>query len=106
MCLYVFGNSPSPAVATHGLRRTALNAESTYGSDVRSFVERNYYVDNGLISLSSTQEIVILMKRTHQAFLQEGGFRLHKFLSNSSDVMSYFPTEDLTKDLMSLNLSN
>ncbi|XP_065944078.1 uncharacterized protein [Magallana gigas] len=105
MCVHVFGNSPSPAVATYGLRRTAENAESTYGSDVRSFVERNFYVDDGLISLPSTQEIVSLMKRTQQALLQEGGLRLHKFVSNSSDVMKYFPTDDLAKDLMSLDLS-
>lgn len=104
MCVHVFGNSPSPAVATYGLRRTAENAESTYGSDVRSFVERNFYVDDGLISLPSTQEIVSLMTRTQQALLQ-GGLRLHKFVSNSSDVMKYFPTEDLAKDLMSLDLS-
>lgn len=103
MCVHVFGNSPSPAVATYGLRRTAENAESTYGSDARSFVERNFYVDDGLISLRSSQ--VSLMKRTQQALLQEGGLRLHKFVSNSSDVMKYFPTDDLAKDLMSLDLS-
>lgn len=105
MCVHVFGNSPSPAVATYGLRRTAENAESTYGSDVRSFVDRNFYVDDGLISLPSTQEIVSLMKRTQQTLLQEGGLRLHKFVSNSSNVMKYFPTDDLAKDLMSLDLS-
>lgn len=61
-------------------------------------------VDNGLISMSSTEEIVSLMERTKQALLEEGGLRLHKFVSNSSDVMSHFPTEDLAKDLMSLDL--
>lgn len=104
MCVHVFGNSPSPAVATYGLRRTAHIAEDKYGSDVRSFVERNFYVDDGLISMSSPEEIVSLMERTKQALLEEGGLRLHKFVSNSSDVMSHFPTEDLAKDLMSLDL--
>lgn len=104
MCVHVFGNSSSPAVAIYGLRRTALIAESTYGGDVRSFVKRNFYVDNGLISLPSSQ--VILKKRTHYALLQEGGLRLHKFVSNRSDVMKYFPAEYLTKDLMFLDLSN
>lgn len=101
MCVHVFGNSPSPAVATYGLRRTAQIAEDKYGSDVRSFVERNFYVDDGLISMSSPEEIVSLMERTKQALLEEGGLRLHKFVSNSSDVMSHFPTEDLAQDLMS-----
>lgn len=105
ICVHVFGNSPSPTVATYGLRRTAENAESTYGSDVRSFVEHNFYVDDGLISLPSTQEIVSLMKRTQNALLHEGGRKIHKFVSNSSDVVKYFPTDDLAKDLMTLDLS-
>lgn len=54
--------------------------------------------------MSSPEEIVSLMERTKQALLEEGGLRLHKFVSNSSDVMSHFPTEDLAKDLMSLDL--
>ena len=41
MCFRVFGNSPSTAVVTYGLRRTARNAEFSFGHDVRSFVERN-----------------------------------------------------------------
>ena len=70
MCVHVFGNSSSPAVATYGLRRTARNAEFSFGHDVRSFVERN--VDNGLVSLPSVEEAVSLMRRTQQALFQEG----------------------------------
>ncbi|XP_056016958.1 uncharacterized protein LOC130053620 [Ostrea edulis] len=105
MCVHVFGNSPSPAVATYGLRRTAQNAETTFGHDVRSFVEHNFYVDDGLVSLPSVKQAVSLMKRTQQALIQEGGLRLHKIVSNNSDVMNSFPSEDLAKDLMSLDLT-
>ncbi|XP_056020363.1 uncharacterized protein LOC125680242 [Ostrea edulis] len=105
MCVHVFGNSPSPAVATYGLRRTAQNAETTFGPDVRSFVEHNFYVDDGLVSLPSVKQAVSLMKRTQQALIQEGGLRLHKIVSNNSDVMNSFPSEDLANDLMSLDLT-
>lgn len=53
MCVHVFGNSPSPAVATYGLRRTAEIAENQYGQDVRKFVEKNFYFDDALTSLLS-----------------------------------------------------
>ena len=49
ICVKVFCNSPSPAVATYGLRRTARNAEFSFGHDVRSFVKRNFYVDDCLV---------------------------------------------------------
>ncbi|XP_061175936.1 uncharacterized protein LOC133184878 [Saccostrea echinata] len=104
MCLHVFSNSPSPVVITYELQGTAQNAEATYGIDVRSFVKRNFYVDDGLISMSSAEKISSLIKRTEQALLEEGGPRLHIFVSNSSDVMKHFSTEDLAKDLMSLDL--
>jgi hypothetical protein len=55
MCVHVFGNSPTPAVTTYGLRRTAQNAETTFGHDVCSFVEQNFYVDDGLQYLQLTK---------------------------------------------------
>ncbi|XP_055998870.1 uncharacterized protein LOC130047575 [Ostrea edulis] len=42
MCVHVFGNSPSPAVATYGLRRTAMLAEKQYGADMREFVNKKF----------------------------------------------------------------
>jgi hypothetical protein len=48
MKVHVFGNSPSPSVATYGLRRTADQAESKIGSDVEVFVD--FYVDDALSS--------------------------------------------------------
>ncbi|XP_039859766.1 uncharacterized protein LOC120716330 [Simochromis diagramma] len=43
MCVHVFGNSPSPAVATYGLKRATQKGEAKYGSDVRHFIERDFY---------------------------------------------------------------
>nr|XP_027232691.1 uncharacterized protein LOC113824143 [Penaeus vannamei] len=57
MTRHVFGNSPSPAVAIYGLQKTAEAAGSTYGEDVTKFVQRHFYVDDGLISLSN-QEVM------------------------------------------------
>lgn len=46
MTVHVFGNGPSPSVATFGLRQSV----STADPEVQHFVSRNLYVDDGLMS--------------------------------------------------------
>ena len=41
MKVHVFGNSPSPAVATYGLRQAARDCEQEYGAAAGHFIERN-----------------------------------------------------------------
>lgn len=60
MTKHVFGNSPSPAVASYGLRRTASEAEAEYGSDVKEFVRENSYVDDGIASLATHRKPLTL----------------------------------------------
>ena len=98
MCVHVFGNTSSPAVATYGLRRTAQLGEEIYGTDMKEFVHRNFYVDDGLTSLLNSKQAIDLLQRTQQA-LKEGGLRLHKITSNSREVMDSFPEDDIAKDL-------
>ncbi|KAM4019382.1 uncharacterized protein ACNLHF_000087 [Anomaloglossus baeobatrachus] len=93
MRVHVFGNSPSPAVATYGLRRTALEGESEYGTDARGFVEKDFYVDDGLKSLPTEEEAIDLLKRT-QGMLSQAKLRLHKIASNSLTVMRAFESGD------------
>ena len=63
MCRHVFGNSSSPAIATYGLRKSVENSDD----DVKSFVNKDFYVDDGLTSLSCSSEAVSLLKRTQLA---------------------------------------
>lgn len=48
MRVHVFGNRPSPAVAIYGICRAAREEEKEYGSDVRKFIEQDFYVDDAL----------------------------------------------------------
>ncbi|KAM7281667.1 uncharacterized protein ISCGN_006482 [Ixodes scapularis] len=105
MRVHVFGNSPSPAVATYGLRKTAQEGEEEFGKDTREFVEKDFYVDDGLKSLPTADGVIDLLKRTQQ-MLAVCNLRLHKIVSNSSRVMEAFPKEDHTKDLRGLDLSH
>ena len=103
MNVHLFGNGPSPAVATYGLRRTAAYGEEKYGEETKRFICRNFYVDDGLASLPTTQRAIDLVKSA-QASLATANLRLHKVVSNSVEVMEAFPAEDRAKDVRDLDL--
>ena len=100
---HLFGNRPSPAVATFGLRATVAQGEEEYGEEVNNFVCHNFYIDDGLASLPTAQETVQLVQST-QAALATANLRLHKVVSNSVEVMEAFPTADRAKDVRDLDL--
>ncbi|XP_032416936.1 uncharacterized protein LOC116718815 [Xiphophorus hellerii] len=102
MTVHVFGNSPSPAVATYGLRRASEDQEKQ-DNTTRHLVERHFYVDDGLASFSSSDEAISVVKNAQQT-LATSNLKLHKIASNDIDVMKAFPKEDLAKDLKDLNL--
>ena len=103
MTVHLFGNGPSPAVATYGLRRTVDDGEE-HDPGVKEFVQRNFYVDDGLVSKPNAEEVVALVRNT-QVTLASANLRLHKVVSNSVSMMEAFPSEDLAKDIRSLDLS-
>ena len=102
MTVHVFGNSPSPSVATFCLRKSVENADE----DVREFVCNNFYVDDGLTSFTDSDLAVDLVKRTQKALEVGGGIRLHKIVSNSTSVLQRFPQDDLSSDLKDLDLGS
>lgn len=102
MRVYVFGNSPSPAITIYGTRCAALESEQEYGSDTHQFVERHFHVHDGLISLANEADAINLRKRTQTA-LTQSNLKLHKIASNSVTVMKSFPPDDLAKDVKDLD---
>jgi hypothetical protein len=82
MTVHVFWNRPSPAIATYGFRKTVAHEEE----DVRDFVNKQFYVDDGLISCPNVDEAVSLIKRTQSALYRGGMLHLHKITSNSAEL--------------------
>ncbi|XP_064462317.1 uncharacterized protein LOC135372779 [Ornithodoros turicata] len=72
--------------------------------DINGEVGEDFYVDDGLKSLSSEHEAVDLLERT-QRMLMGSNLRLHKIASNSVNVMKAFPTDDYGADLKDLDLN-
>ncbi|XP_028404109.1 uncharacterized protein LOC114526789 [Dendronephthya gigantea] len=102
MKVHIFGNGPSPAVATLGLRVTATHGKE-FGSEVKEFVCRDFYVDDGLTSRKTEAEAIDQIKRA-QTMLSTANLRLHKIASNSFTVMEAFNTEDRAKNVKDLEL--
>lgn len=93
--VHVFGNSPSPAVAIYVLRRASAYE---YGSDTKQFVERDFYINEGLLSIPTAAGAIELLAQT-QEMLATSNLRLHKFAPNSKELMDAFPIEDRAKGL-------
>ena len=104
MKVHIFGNTSSPAVATYGLRKTAEVGEADYGSDVKDFVNSNFYVDDGLKSTAAPASAIDLLRRT-QNMLATANLRLHKIASSHPEVIEVFPLEDRANDLHNLDFS-
>ena len=103
MIVHLFGNGPSPAVATFGLRKTADVGEEEFGAAAKEFVHRDFYVDDGLTSRPSDKEVTELIKST-QRMLATTNLRPHKVVSNSLAVMDALPAEDRAKDIRDVDL--
>lgn len=61
MRVHIFGNSPSPAVAIHGQHQSVQVSEFHVDPDVKHFVMRDFYVDDGLKSLPTVEAAVNLL---------------------------------------------
>ena len=55
-------------------------------------VYKNFYMDDGLPSTDSREEVE--MRKQTTELLRRGGFRLHKWLTNDPDVLITIPEQD------------
>lgn len=69
-----------------------------YGSDARGFIEHHLYVDDGLNSFSSSDEVINIFCRD-QKMLAKCNILLHKISANCPIITSVFPSEDLATDM-------
>ena len=103
MRVHVFGNSPSPAVAIFGLHQSVQCCEVDFDADVKQFVTRDFYVDDGLKSLPTVEMAVTLLRKTRD-ILAKSNLRLHKIAANRKEILEAFPSQEHAKDLKDLDL--
>lgn len=92
--------SSSLVCANFGLKHLAKQGQGQFSDDTVRFIQRNFYVDDGLTSVSTEKEAIKFIKESRELF-HAGKLRLHKFVSNSEKVMETIPEYEcaVVKDL-------
>ena len=105
MTVHLFGAGSSPGCANYGLKKIANDYEEECGSEAANFVRNNFYVDNGLKSVKNTEQATTLIQITKDLSAM-GGLRLHKFISNSKEVIAAILQKDRASTLKKLDPHN
>ena len=93
MTVHLFGAASSPRCSNFALKTTADDNERSLRSAPAEFLRRDFYVDDGLKSLPSVEEAIDLVNSVKE-MCNRGGFNLHKFTSNSKEVIQRIPASD------------
>ena len=102
MTVHLFGAASSPGCSNFALESAADDNENSLGSAVAEFLRRDFYVDDGLKSVPTTEEAVQLVYDAKE-MCSRGGFNLHKFTSNSQKVLEEIPGADRAEEVKNLN---
>ena len=97
MTKHIFGASSSPSCAKYGLLQIARD-HGTENALARWFIRNCFYVDDGLYSVDTSSQAVELLKQTSD-ICQTAGLKLHKIMSNQSDVLNVFTPADIACDV-------
>ena len=101
MNVHLFGAVSSPSVVNFALKRIALDPEIP--QEAAQTILHNFYVDDCLRSVESTDEAILILQQLRDACLKRG-FHLHKFISNSIEVMDSIPKEEQCKEVRERDL--
>ncbi|XP_062844382.1 uncharacterized protein LOC134303055 [Trichomycterus rosablanca] len=93
MKVHLFGAASSPGCANYGLKHIAAEGKGRFSDDTLKFIQRNFYIDDGLTSVASTDQAIHLVKEARE-LCSTGQLRLHKFVSNSKEVLATIPKEE------------
>ncbi|XP_054653604.1 uncharacterized protein LOC129193043 isoform X1 [Dunckerocampus dactyliophorus] len=92
MTVHLFGAASSPGCANFGLKHLAHRYKADYPI-ASTFVEKHFYVDDGLVSVQSVADAKKLITEA-QELCKRGGLHLHKFNSNKEAALTHLnPSE-------------
>lgn len=102
MKVHLFGAASSPGCANFGLKHLATEGQDRFNQSTVKFIQRNFYVDDGLVSVRSDAEAIELIKEARE-LCSAGKLRLHKFISNSKKVLESIPKEECADSVKELD---
>ena len=104
MTVHIFGPVSSPCCATFTLLKTADDNQNDYSEEVTNIIRQNFYVDDCLKAVNSTDQALFLYHQLSE-LCAKGGFHLNKWISNDRMVLSAIPERDRAKEVRTLDLS-
>ena len=105
MTVHLFGAASSPGCVNFALKQAANQYEEEYGKETADFIRDDFYVDDGLTSVSTVDQAQKIIKNSRQ-LCQRAGFNLHKFTSSNKEVIQSVPPEYRDKDVQAIDLSH
>lgn len=105
MTRHLFGGVWSPCAATYALRHCAESQRNDDNAHLVDSVNRDFYVDDLLHSEDSSVE-VLQFKDGITKLLDEGGFKLTKWASNSEEVRASFHEREHVEGIYPLNFED
>ena len=104
MKVHLFGAGSSPGCANFGLKHLAADGAGKFDDATVRFIQRNFYVDDGLASVDSEADAIQLVREARN-LCSTGKLRLHKFITNSKTVLSTIPKEECAQDATDLDMA-
>ncbi|XP_070180319.1 uncharacterized protein [Littorina saxatilis] len=92
MKVHLFGATSSPGCANFALKHLA-NDHQHLGEKAADFLKNDFYVDDGLKGEFSVEEAKDLLEKA-RLICAKGNLRLHKVVSNNSEVMNSVPESE------------
>lgn len=103
MIVHIFGAASSPGCVNYGMKYLAYEHVKDYLFSA-SFIHKNFYVEDGLISVDSVQKAKQLISQA-QEICAKGKLRLHKFVCNKTEVLEVILETEHASTGKNVNLS-
>ncbi|XP_045070211.1 uncharacterized protein LOC123484206 [Coregonus clupeaformis] len=90
-------------VPEEDISKTPAWTRTRFREETIRFIQKNFYVDDGLASVESENQAIQLVKEARE-LCRTGKLRLHKFISNSKEVLATIPEEECAKAVKDLTM--
>ena len=100
MTVHIFGATSSPGCANFALKRLAQDYKSNYSNNTIEFLQHGFYVDDA----KSVSEALLVVDESRK-LCADGQLRLHKFMSNSRDLLDHIPESERAVSMSCIDLN-
>lgn len=100
MTVHLFGATSSPGCANFALKTTANQYESVCGKEAADFVRKDFYVDDGLKSVTTVEQSKSLIGNTNYCAKREASTYTNSPQTTAKfSILSLLKTEPLTRGI-------